>query len=209
MIISLVNQKGGVGKTTIAINLAYCLGVKTDKGVLLVDGDPQGSIIRWAGINDNHSFDVIHHPEATLHENMGGLAREYKHVIIDTPPAITSVIRSALVVTDLVIIPIQPSPLDIWAGQKTINLVKQAKQHNRKLSARLLICKKIVGTRIASEARDTLTVYKVKTFKTEISQRVAFIESMTAGLSVIAYDPKSEASVEIKNLYKEVVRQGG
>jgi chromosome partitioning protein len=204
MVISLVNQKGGVGKTTIAVNLAYCLADKGNNDVLLIDADPQGSVLQWQSIVDNKTFDVIHYPKATFYEDMDRLSKNYLHVVIDTQPAISKITRAAVVVTDLVVIPVGPSPLDIWSSRETVSFVKQAEQHNRKLKQRLLICKKIVGTRIGREAKEALKSYEIDIFNTEVSQRVAYIEAMLSGLSVVQYQPKSEAANEIKNLYREI-----
>ena len=203
MIISLVNQKGGVGKTTIAINLSYCLSEMGHK-VLLVDGDPQGSCLQWQSISDNKAFDVIHHPEPTFHKHIDRVSEGYRYTIVDAPPGSGPVTQSILLVSKLAILPVQPSPLDIWSSKETVNLVKIARKQNRNLSCKLLICRKIVGTRIGREAREALESYRVKVFDTEINQRVAYIEAMINGQSVIQYQPKSEAANEIRRLYREI-----
>jgi len=205
MIISLVNQKGGVGKTTIAINLASSFA-KRGHETLLIDADPQGSVLQWQSIVDNQTIDVRHIPRAALHEKIDTLYRDYRHIIIDCPPAIGDITRSALVVSNLAIIPIGPSPLDIWSSKETIDLIKQARKVNSKLTRKLLICKKIVGTRIGREAREALNTYRLTIFETEIGQRVAYIEAMITGLSVLQYQPRGEAANEIRTLSQEIIK---
>ena len=108
MIISVVNQKGGVGKTTVAINLAAMLRRKNFNLVLL-DTDPQGSATQWHDVEENQAVEVIHHPEPVLQSDVDMLLQSYDHIVIDVPPAIGEISRSVLAVSNLVIVPLSPS----------------------------------------------------------------------------------------------------
>jgi len=205
VIISLVNQKGGVGKTTIAINLAGCLS-RRNYNTLLIDGDPQGSVVQWQSIADTKAFDVKHCPSPTFGSSIRDLARGYDHVVVDGPPAMGEITRSILAVSRLAIIPIGPSPLDIWSSKETLSLLREARKLNRHLTGKLLISRKIPTTRLAREAREATETYEMEVFQTEISQRIAFVEAMISGLSVLQYAPNSKAASEIESLCEEVVQ---
>lgn len=203
MIISIVNQKGGVGKTTLAVNVA---GASAENGrrVLLIDTDPQGSVLQWNSVNEKSSFEVKHHPEPISEPIARTYAREYQDVIIDSPPALEGITRATLRISDLGIIPITPSPLDIWSAKETILMIREESEKNRNLRVRLLVYRKIPGTRIAKEVRQALEVYDLPVIETEITQRIACVEAMIAGLSVIDYAPGSKAAQEIRQLLKEI-----
>ena len=206
MIISLLNQKGGVGKTTIAINLAGCIAGRPYR-VLLIDGDPQGSVLQWQSIENRSPFDVKHYPLPMTRRDMKGWTRGYDHVVIDGPPAIGEITRAILGVSDLAIVPVGPSPLDIWSCWKTLELIQDIQQDNTRLKSKLLISRKIPGTRLGRDARDAMSVFNKDLFGTELCQRVAYVESMTSGVSVMQYAPNSKASDEIERLCEEVILQ--
>jgi chromosome partitioning protein len=110
MIIGVLNQKGGVGKTTIAIHLAAAFA-KQGQRILLIDADPQGSALDWdAARQAPPLFTVVGKPTATLHRDMDVLAADFDHVVIDGPPRVDDIARSAIMASDLVLIPVQPSP---------------------------------------------------------------------------------------------------
>lgn len=206
MIISLVNQKGGVGKTTAAINLAASLKRK-NHSLVFIDADPQGSAIQWHAVEDNKAFEIKHHPGTIYQHEIKELAQKYDYVVIDAPPALGDTTRSILAVTDLAVIPLSPSPLDVWSCWKTLELIKEVQQQNTKLKSKLLISRKIPGTRLAREAREAMGVFNTDLFDAELCQRVAYIESMTHGVSVMQYAPDSKAANEIETLSEELIPQ--
>jgi chromosome partitioning protein len=207
MVIGLTNQKGGVGKTTIAVNLAGCLS-KKDYRVLLVDADPQGSVLQWQAIHRGAEIDVIHYPDpgSFRKKKIRRTISDYDHLVIDSPPAAGDMMEAVLGVTDLSIVPIGPSPLDIWSSKETLHLIQTAKGKNRSLTERLLITRKIARTRVGKDAREAMVAYNVKIFDTEISQRIAYVEAMISGLFVWQHSPYGEAAMEIDRLCEEVIR---
>jgi chromosome partitioning protein len=204
MVISLINQKGGVGKTTTAINIASALSSR-NHNVLMVDADPQGSVMQWQSTGANREFNVVQLSMPELGAKIKDQGRAFDHVVIDSPPALSHISREIAASSDLAIIPIAPSSLDIWSSRETIQLVKNVGRKNQGLAARLLVYRKIPGTRLAAEARDALNSYGLDIFKTEISQRIAYVEAIVSGVSVLKYSPNSVAAREIRNLCDEIL----
>jgi chromosome partitioning protein len=206
MIISFVNQKGGVGKTTSAINFAASLKRRNFK-IGFIDADPQGSAMQWHAVEGNTAFEVIHRPQPIASDEIKELAQGYDYLVIDAPPANSDITKSILAVTDLSIIPLSPSSLDIWSCKGTLEMVDAARQENPDLDARLLINRKIPGTRVGREVRDSLAVFNMDVLDTEMCQRVAYIEAMTSGVSVMQYEPNSKAADEVESLCDEITLQ--
>ncbi len=205
-IIAVANQKGGCSKTTTAINLA-AIPKETGADVLLIDADPQQSAIKWRGIAQEGAvpFEVVSIPKPVLHQAAPSFAQKYDYVVIDCPPGTEEISKSALIAARLAIIPIKPSPFDIWSGTEVISLIKRAQQLNPNLDARFLLSMKIPNTRIAKDSSELLGKYPFKIFETQISQRVALAECVIEGLTVLQYAPTGESSKEFRELGKEVL----
>jgi chromosome partitioning protein len=208
MVISLINQKGGVGKTTIAINVASGLSSNGQK-TLLVDADPQGSVLQWQATAENLDFNVIQLPLSELQNQIKKHRRQFDYIVVDSPPALTQITLAIAAASDLAIIPLAPSSLDIFSSRETIQLVKDARRNHRGLVAKLLVYRKIPGTRLAAEARDAINAYGLEVFETEISQRIAYVEAIIAGVSVLKYSPHSVAADEIRSLCNEITGERG
>ena len=107
MILGVLNQKGGVGKTTLSVNIAASLA-RTGARVLLIDADPQGSALDWAAARDGEPlFSVVGFPRPTIHKEIAQLGLGYDHVVIDGPPRVTDLARSAIMASDVVLVPVQ------------------------------------------------------------------------------------------------------
>ena len=208
MIIALCNQKGGAGKTTLAIHLAHAIAL-SKKRVLIVDSDPQGSASGWAAAREEASpFPVIQMARDSLHRDLPAIAADYQHCIIDTPPRVSALARSAILASDLVIVPVQPSSYDVWAAGETVQLIQEAQQFKPDIKAVFIINRRITGTAIGKEIEGALAEMPFPILKTVIAQRVAFAES-SAGYTVIESSVNSAAANEIKALSKEILKVMG
>lgn len=208
MIISVQNQKGGVGKTTLAVHICHALAIRGAL-VLLVDADPQGSARDWVAAREEQPpFQVVGLDRPTIHRDLPAMLKNYDHVVIDGPPRVTDLARSAIIAADLVLIPVQPSPYDVWAAQEVINLVREASVFKEKLKSAFVINRKIVNTAIGRDVAEALSSYELPVLKSQICQRVSFAESAASGQTVLETDPKGLAAQEVITLVQELLEVG-
>jgi chromosome partitioning protein len=209
MIIGVLNQKGGVGKTTIAIHLAAGLA-QEGRRVLLLDADPQGSAMDWdATRTATPLFTVLGKPKPALHRDMATLASQYDDVVIDGPPRVSEVTRSAALASDLILIPVQPSPYDVWAVKDIIELVREATAFKENLKSVFVVSRKVVKTAIGRDVKEALAGYPIPVLETAICQRIAFAESAAQGLTVLETEPNGAGAREIRALVREVRKGQG
>ena len=116
--------------------------------------------MQWQSITDPPEFEVLHAPDAAIHRQIKSLSKGFRNLIIDCPPALGDITGAILKKAHLAVIPVGPSPLDIWSSRETVALVAERMKKNRRLAARLIICKKISRTRVAKEAGEIRAVYK-------------------------------------------------
>lgn len=209
MIVALVGQKGGSGKTTAALALA-CELASRGHDVLLVDADPQGSCLTFADEaarqKREHTPTVVAMHQG-LHHQVGKLAKSYDDVIIDCPPRIAETQRAALMVARIAIIPCGPSAVDAWAIAESVALVREAQKVRGRpsLQAFVLLTRKSKSTAIGKGARKALAAAGLPILRSELSQRVVYQEAPAAGMGVGAYAPKSPGAQELKRLADEVL----
>jgi chromosome partitioning protein len=198
VIITLQNQKGGVGKTTLSLNLAHDL-VRRGGRVLLIDADPQGSARDWLEARSAAPpFTLIALDRPTIHRDILPFVDDYDTIVIDAPPRTEHVAKSAIIAANLVVIPVQPSPLDVWAARDTMELVRLAQTVNEGLRSVFAINRAIAHTAIGRNMPEVLATGDTPVLPSRISQRVAFAESMAMGQTVfdLNTDPKAIAEIE-------------
>ncbi|MCH9808466.1 MAG: AAA family ATPase [Alphaproteobacteria bacterium] len=200
MIIGVLQQKGGVGKTTLALNLAAAYA-KEGLKVLLVDADPQASSLTWSSVREAKPiFAVVGMPKPSLHKDLPVVAKDYDLVVIDGAPQTRELARSAILASDYVLIPVQPSPFDVWSCSEIVSLITEAQQFKSNIKAGFVINRKIGNTVIGRDVKQAFEQFPFPLLKSHISQRVAFAEAAAQGLTVIETAPDSPAAWEIYGL---------
>lgn len=202
--IAVLNQKGGSGKTTIATHLARAYQLQ-GHSVLLVDSDKQGSARDWRAVDESNPTPVIGLDRTTLDKDLKSLGK-HDYVIIDGAPQATEIALSAIRASDFILIPVQPSPYDLWATANLIDLIKQRIEMTEgKLKAAFVISRLIKNTKIGDEVAEVLHEFGLPVLDSKIIQRICYPNSASMGKTVFETEKaNSETVCEIKKLAEEI-----
>jgi chromosome partitioning protein len=207
VIIAFSNQKGGTGKTLLSLHLAHAQARRNRK-TLLIDADPQGSARDWLTARDQGDplqFVLLGLDRPTLHRDIASLRADYNDVIIDSPPRVSDIARSAILAADLVVIPVQPSPFDLWASAETVRLIKESSVYKGNSKSVYAINREIVNTAIGRDISETLTQSEYPVLHSHVCQRVAFAECLAQGKTVYETNSDIKAVAEIDALADEIL----
>lgn len=202
-VITIAQQKGGAGKTTMAAHLAVAWAASGRNKVAIVDIDPQGSLTQWYDVRKerlgeddaNLTFACI--SGWRVRSELDRLKYTHDIIVIDSPPHTDAEARTAIRAADLVVVPLQPSPMDLWATSATINVCKQEK-----------VPVKMVLNRVPPNASITEAVSgeMVGLTANRFGNRVAYAGSLMHGLGVTEYAAMSKAAEEVRGLAKEIMQ---
>ncbi len=204
-IIAVLNQKGGSAKTSLSIAVARSLKIDGFK-VLLADSDPQGSARDWNAVSDGEYLNVVGVDRKTLDKDIQSLKEAFDFIIIDGAPSIAELAVAAIKCADLILVPVQPSPYDIWACKDLVDLVKTRQEvTNGKPKAAFIITRIIKNTRLSKEINEALAEYDLPILDNGTTQRVVYAESAASGLTVFEVTGNDEAKKEIVNIKNEIL----
>ncbi|WP_321493415.1 ParA family partition ATPase [uncultured Desulfobacter sp.] len=210
-VITLANQKGGCGKSTIVLNLAIEFALQRHR-VIIFDTDPQGSCYETAQIRNGQEDqdETMQIKVAPIYENLYQAIEEYDKnydfAFIDTPPHDNEVVSVATLCSDLIIIPVQDSPLDIRSTKTTVNLINEAKKINPDITPYFLLSRIQTNSIMARELGQVLkSTYKFDILETRLANRMAYKYSLIYGQNVSEFSSRDEASAEIRSLAREVL----
>jgi chromosome partitioning protein len=204
-VIALANTKGGVGKSTIAGNLAWALTSREPPSqVLLVDADLQASITKWFDLADSTPFDRMQLTTArVLQQQLPRLRMQYQIILVDCPPMQSDVTAAAVTQADLGLVPVQPSPLDMLAYSELVPLLRQAQGFNATLKLRFVINQLSPRTVLGSEVKESLADADIPLLQTMIHDRQVYRRIVAQGSSVVVEN--GPARDEMLSLMKDVL----
>lgn len=203
----LANLKGGCGKSTLAFNLAA--GLARRGATTLVDADPQGALVHWADWAGREAdLPGLRPAGRDPRESLGQAARDSRYVVVDCPPSVDMDITGlCLERADLVLIPVLPSPLDLWASAGTVEAVERARQVNPRLIARLVLNQTEPRSALSRAIGGAAGSLQVPLLDTRIRRRAAYRTSAVEGMSVYQLGKRGDAAMnEIEHLIEEILQ---
>lgn len=205
-VIAVINQKGGAGKTTLSMNLAAGLARRGD--TVVIDLDPQGSSRQWASMGSAPFPATVKQIAGTwdarsLHQNY----RAYRHMVLDCPPSLDShASLQALRACDVALIPVLPSPVDLWASMKLPQELDEARKVNPNIKAYLVLNQLEPNSALSSAMRDALTEFGVPVLDAGMRRRAAYRNAALEGLSVYQMGGRGAPAVEeVEAIIREVI----
>ncbi len=205
-IIAVINQKGGTGKTTLALNLSAGLALRGSTH--LVDADPQRSITQWVGMGGGHSglpqvAQLDDNPVAMLTE----LTHSYRYVVVDCPPTAQGEAVAAIMrVVHLALIPVLPSPIDLWASVDMAVAVKEARQNNPELRACLVLNQMESRNALSRDMREAVAEFDMPVLVAGMQRRAAYRSAAVEGRSVYGVGKRGQQAVaDIEAIIEEVL----
>ncbi len=209
-IVTVTQQKGGSGKTTIAAHLAVASSRLHYRTVAIVDTDPQGSLGRWFMARSERSSSA--RPEMGFRTASAwgaryeaqDLAKDYDIVIIDTPPKMGIDGRPAIETADLIVVPVAPSPVDLWATEPTIEMAQSAKK-----PALMVLNRANARARLTGEMATAFEELGAVAAKTMIGNRIIFASSMGCGSTALEAQSNGPAASEVGDVTHEVMNALG
>ena len=204
-VITVAQQKGGTGKTTLVVQLALAFIKYHNLKVAIIDTDPQGSLGKWFMIRSDNGLSETNLTFKTA--SLWGaqyeskiLKQDHDIVFIDTPPKIESDARPAIEAADLVLIPVAPSHVDFWATEGIIEIAKKAKR-----KVLIQINRANYRSKLISKTHEYINSIKVKATDTLIGHRQIYVASMGEGKTVVEKQRKSKAVDEIKKISEQIL----
>jgi chromosome partitioning protein len=198
-VVSVLNEKGGSGKTTIATNLAS-VWHSGGRDVLLLDADPQLTSLDWSDTGDTDGVPVVHLGDSSLEDDLPRVGQSFELVVIDGAPRMGSLTASAVRMSDLVVIPVQPTAADIWSAETVVNVCE-----SHAVPAVIVLSRAVVGTREASEATEALESFGLPVLEGRTSQRIAYSRALGRGKSVLEFSGGEKAEQEVRAIADEVL----
>lgn len=205
-VIAILNQKGGTGKTTLALNLAA--GLVRRAPTVVIDADPQRSISQWIAMgeaaNDLPAATQIGAAPAAA---IAQLKQHHRYVLVDCPPSVQGpVIEAVMASADLVLIPVLPSPLDLWASVEMAALVSQARQKNRALQAYLVLNQVETRNALSRVMQQAVAEFDLPLLQASLQRRAAYRTAAVEGVSVYALGSRGlQAVADIEAIIEEVI----
>ena len=200
MILSVGNIKGGVGKTTLAVNLAI-LRANAGRDVLLVDGDEQRTALTFTDLRSEQmgqpGYTAVSLQGSALRTQVRQLASKYDDIIIDVGGRDTGSLRAALTITDTLLVPVQPRSFDIWAVDQMAELVAEAREINDHLRALIVLNAADAQGHDNEDAAQALNeIQGLEMLNAVIGRRKAFPNAAASGRAVTEYTPRDPKAVE-------------
>lgn len=203
MVLAFLNQKGGVGKSTLSANAADYLHRHGGR-VLLIDADPQGTASAWAALRDDLPFPVMQLARTNMAQEILRLAADYSHVVIDGPPRAEALSRAVIIASDLVVMPVEASGASDWASQVTVRQIQEARQYKENMKSVFLVSRAIPNTVIGRSIREHMTGHGIPLLRASVANRVPFAEALTMGRTIFEWSPGSVAAREFSTFMQEL-----